>query len=459
MSNLNVWSEDDRPEKLDDVVGQPAVAVLKAFVACKNVVDITLVGPPGVGKTSAVVAMAKELYGMEEDQYGVSYFSSNFTQLNASDERGIEVVRTTIKDFTTEAPTHPDVRFKTIFLDEADALCLQKGTEILTGYPSSKKKMKIEDVPVDKYIPMPSLNIETRKIENDRGKLVISGEVEYFKMTLENGKEIIASPKHPFFCLVNGKIVEVKLKDLKPNMKILDFEEELNIKKCEVCGSWTTKKNFCSMDCKNKGHSNRMQGNNNPAAGKPAWNNGLTKEDDERVAKQACTDNNCSKRPEVKEMRRAHQIKQWKDPIYRENITKKLSEVHAGKSWEEWHINLTPEQLEERRKQSSSSYRETGIYKNSTYREKMVAGLTEVECAKCHEMIKVGGIDGIYVHHKDGDHSHNVEENLEFNCPKCHNLESHDVMTTCLEKGWEIIRGPLVEKQNLSPAVSVLGEN
>jgi replication factor C small subunit len=117
-----VWAEDMRPEKLSDVKGQEAIVVLEAFVRLKNVVDCNLSGKPGCGKTSAIVAMGKELYGTEPNEHGVSYFESNVLIQNASDERKIENVRTTIANFTTEAPTNPEVPFKLIYLDEADNL-------------------------------------------------------------------------------------------------------------------------------------------------------------------------------------------------------------------------------------------------------------------------------------------------------------------------------------------------
>ncbi len=70
-------------------------------------------GPPGVGKTATAVSIAKELFG--ED------WNENFTELNASDERGIDVVRTKIKNFAKTSPIG-GADFKIIFLDEADAL-------------------------------------------------------------------------------------------------------------------------------------------------------------------------------------------------------------------------------------------------------------------------------------------------------------------------------------------------
>ncbi len=70
-------------------------------------------GPAGVGKTTSAHSLAMELYGEN--------WKSNFTELNASDERGIDVVRDKIKNFARTAPMG-DADFKIIFLDEADAL-------------------------------------------------------------------------------------------------------------------------------------------------------------------------------------------------------------------------------------------------------------------------------------------------------------------------------------------------
>lgn len=122
--NINqlVWSEYIRPKNLSEVIGQEAVIVLKSFVSNKNVVDCTISGPPGCGKTSAVVSMAKELYGTTPNENGISHFDTSFRSLNASDERGIDVVRTTIKDFTTNDPSNPEVPFLLMYLDEADKL-------------------------------------------------------------------------------------------------------------------------------------------------------------------------------------------------------------------------------------------------------------------------------------------------------------------------------------------------
>jgi replication factor C small subunit len=96
------------------VVGQNEIIKrLQSYVKSGNLPHILFSGPPGVGKTASAVSIAKELFG--------ETWSNNFTELNASDERGIDVVRHKIKNFARMSPLG-EADFKIIFLDEADAL-------------------------------------------------------------------------------------------------------------------------------------------------------------------------------------------------------------------------------------------------------------------------------------------------------------------------------------------------
>jgi len=108
------WTEKYRPRRLDDVVGQEdTVRSLKAFVKKRNMPNMLFAGPPGVGKTTSALAPAAALFG--------EHASGNFLELNASDDRGIDVVRGRIKDFARSVSLS-DAPFKLIFLDEGDAL-------------------------------------------------------------------------------------------------------------------------------------------------------------------------------------------------------------------------------------------------------------------------------------------------------------------------------------------------
>nr|2CHG_A Chain A, REPLICATION FACTOR C SMALL SUBUNIT [Archaeoglobus fulgidus]2CHG_B Chain B, REPLICATION FACTOR C SMALL SUBUNIT [Archaeoglobus fulgidus]2CHG_C Chain C, REPLICATION FACTOR C SMALL SUBUNIT [Archaeoglobus fulgidus]2CHG_D Chain D, REPLICATION FACTOR C SMALL SUBUNIT [Archaeoglobus fulgidus] len=114
MENFEIWVEKYRPRTLDEVVGQDEVIQrLKGYVERKNIPHLLFSGPPGTGKTATAIALARDLFGEN--------WRDNFIEMNASDERGIDVVRHKIKEFARTAPIG-GAPFKIIFLDEADAL-------------------------------------------------------------------------------------------------------------------------------------------------------------------------------------------------------------------------------------------------------------------------------------------------------------------------------------------------
>ena len=113
-SNHTIWIEKYRPRRLDDIVGQNDIVVrLKSYVKTGNLPHLLFAGSAGVGKTTAAVALAREFFG--------DSWQTNFREMNASDERGIDVVRTQIKEFARTSPLG-GAEFKILFLDEADAL-------------------------------------------------------------------------------------------------------------------------------------------------------------------------------------------------------------------------------------------------------------------------------------------------------------------------------------------------
>ncbi len=108
-----IWTEKYRPKRFEDIVGQENIIErLSSFVKSRSMPHCLFTGPAGTGKTSTALVMARAFFG--------GGWQSNFLELNASDERGIDTVRTKVKDFARTMPVGN--QFKIIYLDEADAL-------------------------------------------------------------------------------------------------------------------------------------------------------------------------------------------------------------------------------------------------------------------------------------------------------------------------------------------------
>lgn len=110
-----MWAEKYRPQSLSEIINQKEiVSRLKTFVEEKNLPHLLFVGPAGVGKTTSILALAKDLYGPS--------YRNFILELNASDERGIGVIREKVKNFARTAAMASPVSFKILIMDEADHL-------------------------------------------------------------------------------------------------------------------------------------------------------------------------------------------------------------------------------------------------------------------------------------------------------------------------------------------------
>jgi len=108
------WVEKYRPKNSEEILIEPFIKdKINNILLNKSIPNMIITGEPGTGKTSTILFLAKEIYK--------NFYNDNVLELNASDERGIRVVREKIKTFSQKAT---DDDFKVIILDEVDSMTL-----------------------------------------------------------------------------------------------------------------------------------------------------------------------------------------------------------------------------------------------------------------------------------------------------------------------------------------------
>merc|ERR1719499_850164 len=107
-----MWVEKYRPQKLDQLAGQKnIIETIGRLVETNKLPHLLFYGPPGTGKTTTCLAVARQING--------KHWRSLTLELNASDERGIDVIRNKIKSFASTKAVFGS-GFKIVILDESD---------------------------------------------------------------------------------------------------------------------------------------------------------------------------------------------------------------------------------------------------------------------------------------------------------------------------------------------------
>ena len=114
VNSSEIWTEKYRPSKFSEIVGQDGIIKrVEALTNSLNIPHLLFAGPAGTGKSTLAIVVVKELFK--------ETWKDNYLELNASDERGINIVRDKVKSFA-RTKSIGNAPFKVIFLDEADAL-------------------------------------------------------------------------------------------------------------------------------------------------------------------------------------------------------------------------------------------------------------------------------------------------------------------------------------------------
>ena len=201
------------PQSWNEILGQDKIVnILSGYKDVSSLPHLIFIGQSGVGKTASAYVLAKSL-------------NTSIIELNASDERGIDVVREKIKTLLFTSGQ------RIILLDEADSLCLHYDTKIMVnGW-----EQKIEEV-VDKTFTTVSYDFQKKEAIKSNAKCIDSGINFLYKVFFDNGREIICSGNQPFFTRTGTlKTLKVKkLKELKLEEEIIMFDE--NIKTSKLSG-------------------------------------------------------------------------------------------------------------------------------------------------------------------------------------------------------------------------------
>lgn len=179
-----IWAQKYRPNTISQcILPQRIKAHFEGMVSANQVSHLLLVGGPGMGKTTAALALANEL-------------GSDVMIINASMENGIDVLRTKIQSFASTVSLGDDTGPKIVIMDE----CLHEDEQVRIGTVDNWAPVALRELKRDTEYPVVSFNMETGELENDVGAIISDRIDEVFEVVLANGSKVRVNRKHPFIC-------------------------------------------------------------------------------------------------------------------------------------------------------------------------------------------------------------------------------------------------------------------
>ncbi len=200
MSEDFLYVEKYRPKTIAEcILPQHIKKVYNEYLDKKEIQHLLLSGQQGIGKTSSARALCNEL-------------ETDVLFINGSEESGIDVLRTTIRDYASTVSLMGNK--KVVIIDEADYLnCLEENETVRIGTLDNWQAVKLNELDPDKEYDIISFNMERKRFEDDTGRVIKDSVNTVYEVTLADNRSILVTEDHPFIVYEDYEYVEKSIKD------------------------------------------------------------------------------------------------------------------------------------------------------------------------------------------------------------------------------------------------------